>query len=104
MADNIINTIEVNGKKYKLQHPGNREWMRVKKTMYNVTGDSIDMEPLLDYFFEHCCFPEGGPKLTLDSVPTRELEEAWQSIALRFLRGELETGYKYPDKKFFGRK
>jgi hypothetical protein len=95
----VTNDIEVNGKKYKLQHPGNREWIRIKKTLYNVSGDSIDMEPLLDYFFEHVCFPESGSKLNLDTVPILELEEVWGSVALQFLRGTLETGYKYPNKK-----
>jgi hypothetical protein len=101
MADlNLITSrIEVNGKFYKLQHPGNREWLRIKKTMLNVSSDSIDMEPLLDYFFEHCCFPEEGSKLTVDNVSLEELEEVWGLVAPRFLRGALETGYVYPDQK-----
>lgn len=85
-------TIEVNGKKYTLQHPGNREWMRLRKTLYNPSDDMIDQEPLLDYFFENCCFPDAGEKLTLDTVPLEELED-WASIALRFLRGVIKSGY-----------
>lgn len=101
--DLITATIEVNGNKYKLQHPGNREWIRLKKTLYSFANDGVNMEPLLDYFFENCCFPEGCPKLTLDTVPLKELEEVWGNLALRFLRGELEPGYVFP-KKMFGRK
>ncbi len=91
--------IEVNNKKYKLQHPGNREWLNVKKTILKVQSDQIDMIPLLDYFFEYCCFPEdGSEKLTVDNCDLAELEEVWSIIALKFLRGSLETGYCYPRK------
>ena len=96
---NIIKTsIEVNGKKYTLQHPGNREWMKLKKTLFKLSSDEIDMIPLLDYFFEFCLFPAEGAKPTLDSVPLKELEEVWSVIAPKFLGGSLESGYRYPNK------
>ena len=87
----------VNGKLYTLQHPGNREWLKLKKTLFKVSDDSIDFEPLLDYFFAHCCIPETGSNLTLDSVDLKELEEVWSIIAPKFLRGDLVAGYIYPD-------
>jgi len=100
MELNILKAnIEVNGKKYTLQHPGNREWIRLKKTLYKLSDDSISMEEILDYFFENCLFPEQGEKITLDTVPLRELEEVWSIVAPKFLGGNLEAGYKYPATK-----
>jgi hypothetical protein len=102
MSENILNitqtTIEVNGKKYRLQHPGNREWMRLKKAAVILQNNevSVDMEKLLDYFFEHCLFQTEGEKRTLDNIPLKELEEVWSIVAPRFLGGDLESGYKYP--------
>lgn len=97
----ITNTIEVNGKKYKLQHPGNREWIRLKKNFFTV-GDngrgSIDMETLFDYCFEHVVFPEQGQKLSIDTIDIKELEEVWGLVLPRFLRGELEAGAKFKSK------
>ena len=58
-----IKTIEVNEKKYKLQHPGAREWLKLKMSMYHPKTDDVDMVAVLDYFFEHCCFPEAGEKI-----------------------------------------
>lgn len=98
----IVNTIEVNGKKYKLQHPGNREYIRLKREFFTFDGSgkgSINMETILDYCFEHVVFPEQGPKLSLESVDLGELEEVWSSILPRFLRGELEAGSKFKSKK-----
>lgn len=94
--------IEVNGKKYTLQHPGNREWIRIKTSFVKIqdTGSAvIDMEPLLDYSFEHVVFPEEGKQLSLDTVDLKELQEVWGVILPRFLGGNLETGYIYPSKK-----
>lgn len=88
--------IEVNKKKYILQHPGNREWYKIKGKLYKLQSDGFDMELILDYFFEHCVFPIESEKLTLDTADLIELEEVWGVIALPFLRGALETGYTYP--------
>jgi hypothetical protein len=92
-------TIEVNGKKFKLQHPGNREWIKLKGTLFKVSNDQVSMEALLDYFFEFCVFPEQGPKLTLDTVNLIELEEVWGLVAPKFFSGSLATNYRYPDKQ-----
>jgi hypothetical protein len=94
----LIANIEVNGKKYRLQHPGNREWLKLKKTLFRVSQDEIDIIPMLDYFFAHCCFPEIGDNLNLDTIDLTELEEVWSVIAPRFFRGDLATGYCYPVK------
>lgn len=98
--------IEVNGKKYKLQHPGVREWLKLKKDFFSVSGNAggqIDMEVVLDYCFEHVVFPEQGPKLNLDSMnddsqKIREIEEVWGQVLLRFLRGESIDKTKYKVK------
>ena len=94
----IINHIEVNGKKYKLQHPGNREWLKIKSTLLKVSKDEIDILPLLDYFFEFCCFPEIGVNLKLDDIDLKEIEEVWSVIAPKFLMGNLETNYRHRAK------
>jgi len=94
--------IEVNKKKYKLQHPGNREWIKLKKDFFSVSGKGeaiIDMEKILDYCFEHVVHPETGPKLSLDDdssvFPTTELEEVWSNLLIRFLRGDTIDKKKY---------
>lgn len=96
----IQTNITLNGKKYKLQHPGNREWIKLKKTFFSFDENgkgSIDMEPLLDFSFEHVVFPEEGNKLDLDSIPFDDLE-AWESILPRFFRGNVKEGEKFKSK------
>lgn len=97
----IVANIEIYGKKYKLQHPGNREWIKLKKSLVSLSEDkgNIDMEPLLDYCFEHVVFPEVGEKLNLDTVDLIDLEEVWGLVLPRFLRGQLDPEYKYKNKK-----
>ncbi len=101
--DVVIINIVFFGKKYKLQHPGGREWLRLKQTMYKPALDQMDLESLLNYFFEHCCFPEEGEKLSLDSFTgTRDsmLEmEAWGLLAPRFFRGDVANGYIFPESE-----
>ncbi len=89
--------IAVNGKVYKLQHPGNREWIKLKGSLYSGQKDSFNFETMLDYCFENVVFPESGSQLTLDTVDTVELEEVWAVILPMFLRGKLDAGYVYPD-------
>jgi len=93
-----IKRIVVNGKVYKLQHPGNRAWLEIKETMYKPQTDTIKMIPFLDYCFEHVIFPEEGDKLNLDTCDPIDLE-VWQEILPRFFRGVLESGYIYPDDR-----
>jgi hypothetical protein len=94
----LIQKVVINGKVYSLQHPGNREWIKLKGTIYNVQKDQINSENLLDYCFEHVVFPEKGEKITLDNCEIRELE-VWQEILPSFLRGRLENGYVWPDTR-----
>ena len=97
-----IDKIVVNGKVYKLQHPGNREWIKLKQALFTVKKDgtiAIDMEAMIDYCFEHVVFPEEGGKLKLDDCDLIELEEVWAIILPGFLRGQLESGYVYPEDR-----
>lgn len=93
------NRIVVNGKIYKMQHPGNREWMKIQGTMVDPKTQTYNMIDIMDYCFEHVVIPEKGNKLDLDSVDTRELSEVWQVVCPLFLRGQLDTGYVYPEDK-----
>lgn len=95
----FVDEIVVSGKKFKLQHPGNREWIKLQSTLYDPVKGSIDMEKLLDYCFEHVVLPEEGRKLDLDSIPLSDLTEVWQVILPRFLTGKLESGYVYPEDR-----
>lgn len=95
----IVNRIVINGKVYKLQHPGNREWLKLKKTLLDVRTAQVDMAPLLDYCFEHVVFPEQGDKLNLDTIDLQELEEVWAEILPSFLRGQLDTGFVFPQNR-----
>ena len=78
----------VDGKQYKLQHPGNRAKMEWDKKYFNfATG--IDMEGFLDAAFESVVIPEAHDKKpNIDSVTPWELE-AWQETLKRFLDGGL---------------
>lgn len=80
----------VDGRIYKLQHPGNRIKLRWEKEYYNpVSG--IDQEMFLDKAFEHCVIPEGHDfKPSIDNQKSKELE-VWQRTLRRFLNGDLET-------------
>jgi hypothetical protein len=93
-----VKRIVVNKKVYKLQHPGNREWLQVKETMYKPQTDTIVMIPFLDYCFEHVVFPEEGNKINLDTCDPLDLE-VWQEILPRFFRGLLARDYIYPEDK-----
>ena len=91
--------IVVNDRVYKLQYPGNREWLKIKKTLLDVRTAQIDIEPLLDYCFEHVVFPETGNKLDLDTIDILEVEEVWAVILPAFLQGKLDAGYVYPEDR-----
>jgi hypothetical protein len=108
VLDNVSSlntTITVYDKKYKLQHPGTREWIKLKKEMREISSKDnkmsleIDTEKVVDYFFEHCCFPELGEKLSIDTILPQDFEEVWEPVSLMFLRGELGKEYCYPEKK-----
>ena len=91
--------IEVSGKKYTLQHPGNRAWLTLKQEVFKVSSDQMDVVKLLDYCFENVVFPENGDKLSLDKVPLNELEQVWQVVLPTFLMGELEPGFTWGESK-----
>lgn len=93
-----IKKIVLNGKVYKLQHPGNRAWLEIKETMYKPQTDTIIMIPFLDFCFEHVVFPEVGSKITLDGCDPAELE-VWGEILPRFFRGKLDRDYIYPEDR-----
>ena len=86
--------IEVNGKLYKLQHPGNREWLRLKQSIFNVKENTINLEKLLDYAFEHVVFADGHNfKPTLDDISPEE-SEAWEVILPNYFRGKVDKKWK----------
>ena len=83
--------IEVNGKIYTLQHPGNREWLKLKQEIFKASAQStisIDFIALFDYCFEHVVFPEEGPKLKLDDMDIEELEGVWGQVLQQFFKGK----------------
>ena len=87
-------TIEVNGSIYELQHPGNREWLKLKQEIFKVRSDGtvlLDMISMLDYCFEHVVFPADGPKLNIDTIDIEEVEEVWGPVLQQFLKGKLEA-------------
>jgi hypothetical protein len=83
--------IEVNGKIYTLQHPGNREWLKLKQEIIQVHANKtvgVDIVKMLDYCFEHVVFPAEGPKLNLDIVDINEIEEVWSPVLQQFFKGQ----------------
>ena len=58
MDGKIIHVKFIDGKRYKLQHPGNRVKMRWEKEVFNPTT-GIDIEKFMDLAFEHCVIPDG---------------------------------------------
>jgi len=91
-------TLELEGKVYTLQHPGNREWVKLQENLINATTGRMKLGDFLDYSFDHVVFPEQGPKLTMDSITLKELE-AWQIVLPAFFRGNLEAGYAWKQDK-----
>ncbi|MCL2154187.1 MAG: hypothetical protein FWH53_00840 [Leptospirales bacterium] len=78
----------VDGKEYKLQHPGNRTHLEWQQETFDFEK-GLDTISFLDKAFEHCVIPEGhGFKPTIDNVKPHELE-VWQKFLRMFLRGEI---------------
>lgn len=96
--NNIVNRVVINEKVYTLQHPGNREWLKLQSQMLDINTKTLDMEKLIDYCFENVVIPLVGNKLDLDTLPVQDLG-VWQVLLPQFLRGELDAGYVYPDDK-----
>lgn len=89
--DGLIVTVEFpDGRRYKLQHPGNRTWLEWRQAAVNLQTGAVDMIPLLDKGFEFCVVPiKHDFHPTIDTVKPAELE-VWQILLLRFFGGELE--------------
>jgi hypothetical protein len=89
----IIET-EFAGKKYKLQHPGARAWVKLRSKLVNIETKRLDMEKLLDYAFEHIVIPleiQDGEdsQLNLDTIDLKELSH-WEKTLPHFMNfGEL---------------
>ena len=89
--DTIIEKVLVNGKQYRLQHPGMRAVLKLQRDcLVNDTGIT-DIEQIVDYCFQHVVFPEGHSfRPTLDTIVPSECDD-WITIFVRFLRhGSLE--------------
>jgi D-aminopeptidase len=84
--DILIDYAEVNGKRYKLQHPGNREVLKLRARCTDTRTGSTDLEKMMDYCFEHVVIPDGhGFKPTVDNLHPREFEN-WIVLLPGFLR------------------
>ena len=89
----ILEITFVDGKNYKLQHPGNRMAMRWQEECFNLTKGKISQEKLIDKCFEHCVFPIAHDfKPTLDTIKPSH-RGVWVSMLTRFLDGNLESSF-----------
>jgi hypothetical protein len=90
--------VEVGGLKYKLQHPGNRAWIKLKPSLINMTTREFNLEKLMDYAFEHCVFPEGHSfEPTIDNIDLKD-SETWEVLLPNFFRGKIDPKFKPKDK------
>jgi len=80
----------VDGKKYKVQHPGNREHLQWQQETFDFEN-GLDTVSFMDKAFDHCIIPEGHNfKPTIDNVTPQELG-VWQKFLRQFLKGEIVT-------------
>lgn len=80
----------VDGKNYKLQHPGNRVYLQWQNEFLSLT-EGMSQEKFFDLAFEHCVMPEGHEfKPDIDSVTPYELG-VWGKLLRRFLGGDLDS-------------
>jgi len=85
--DLFVKYIEVDGNRYKLQHPGNRAVLKLQSEAYNLKTGLTNMEAMLDYCFENVVIPEGhGFRPTIDNIKPKEFQ-TWTEILPGFLRG-----------------
>lgn len=95
--------VEINGKQYKLQHPGAGAYFRKKKELNQITKDGFiqwDEAALFDFCFgtskngNRCVFTSNGDFLNWrkagitegENIPSlKELSEGWASILPLFL-------------------
>ncbi|EMM73314.1 hypothetical protein LEP1GSC038_2736 [Leptospira weilii str. 2006001855] len=79
----------VDGRNYKLQHPGNRKALRWRQEAISLT-EGLNQDKLLDKFFKFSVKPVGHSfEPTLDNIEPNHVE-VWLRIANRFLKWELE--------------
>lgn len=91
----IVNIQFIDGRKYKLQHPGNRTYMEWQQETFDFEK-GLDSVGFMDNAFEHCVIPDGHDfKPTIDNVKPAELE-VWQKLLRRFLRGDIDVKESKP--------
>jgi len=82
----------IDGKKYLLRHPGNREVKRWRSGVVQIKGKgevTIDTTHIADMFFKHCVQPHGHNFYpTLDDILPGHVN-AWDEIREEFLEGNL---------------
>jgi hypothetical protein len=84
--DILIEHVEINGKKYKMQHPGNREVLKLRARCTDPKTGGTNLEEMMDYCFEHVVIPiEHKFKPDIDNLHPQEFEE-WLKLLPRFLR------------------
>lgn len=80
----------VDGRKYQLQHPGNRKALQWKQNSMQI-GSSMRFDELLDKFFQFCVIPLGHEfQPNLDNINPRHTE-VWLQLCNRFLSWDLES-------------
>jgi len=97
MNGKMLHIDMIDGRKYKLLHPGNRTKLAWEKECINIAS-GIDREKHLDYSFEHCVIPDGHDfKPTVDNVTPKELE-VWEKLLRRFLDGDIQYETAGPEE------
>ena len=95
----IIRIQFIDGKNYKLQHPGNRTYLEWQQETFDLQ-EGLDTISFLDKVFEHCVIPDGHDfKPTIDDVKPAELE-VWQRLLRRFLRGDIDVPDETAKERF----
>jgi hypothetical protein len=87
--DGKIVTIRfIDGKQYRLQHPGNRTYLEWQKEFFSLT-EGMDQAKFLDKAFEFCVIPDGHDfKPTVDTIKPKEVG-VWSRALRRFCDGSL---------------
>lgn len=93
--------VEVNGKKYKLIHPGMRLHTRWRRECSEIVEGKIlfDLEKFLDFIFD-CVEPIGHtfvPKM--DNIENPKEQEEWSRLLPRFLRGDSIEDFQGKEKE-----
>lgn len=94
--------VEVNGKKYKLIHPGMRLHTRWRRQCSEIVEGKIffDLEKFLEFAFEGCIEPIDHTFLpNLDNVLDPKEQEEWARLLPRFLRGDSIDDFQGKEKK-----